>query len=155
MAFFGKLGRSLIAKAGSNAVSSPLRVEPAVAGAAPAVFAVLSRGMASSKLFIGGLSWGTDEKTLKDAFASFGEVTDCRIITDRDSGRSRGFGFVSFNSEGEAKAALEEMDGRDLAGRTIRVDYATDRSAGGGFSPRPPARQGGFGSSGGGGGSWN
>ncbi|CAM6106491.1 unnamed protein product [Calypogeia fissa] len=162
MAFFGKLGRSLVAKAGSNAFSSPLRVQPAVAGAVPAVFAMLSRGMASSKLFIGGLSWGTDEKTLRDAFASFGEVTDCRIITDRDTGRSRGFGFVSFNSEGEAQAALQEMDGRDLAGRTIRVDYATDRSPGGGFQARGPPRQGGggfgggnaFGSGGSGGGGW-
>lgn len=154
MAFFGKLGRAVISKAGSSVLGAPSRMEPAVAGAVPAVFLMLSRGMASAKLFVGGLAWGTDEKTLRDAFASFGEVTDVRIITDRDTGRSRGFGFVSFNSEGEAQAALQEMDGRDLAGRTIRVDYATDKTPGG-FTPRGPPgggpRQGGgtaFGSGG-------
>lgn len=151
MAFFGKLGRAVISKVGSTALRPP----SAAAGALPAAFFMLSRGMASSKLFIGGLAWGTDEKTLRDAFASFGEVTDVRIITDRDTGRSRGFGFVSFNSEGEAQVALQEMDGRDLAGRTIRVDYATDRASGGGFTPRGPpgggSRQGGGAAFGGGG----
>lgn len=156
MAFFGRLGRAVIAKAGSTALRPPSHMEAAAASAVPAVFLMLNRGMASSKLFIGGLAWGTDEKTLRDAFAGFGEVTDVRIITDRDTGRSRGFGFVSFNSEGEAQAALQEMDGRDLAGRTIRVDYATDRAAGGGgFTPRGPpgggSRQGGGPAFGGGG----
>lgn len=100
----------------------------------PAMFLV-SRGMASSKLFVGGLAWGTTDANIKEAFSAFGEVVEVKIICDRDTGRSRGFGFVSFTNEQEAEAALQAMDGRDLAGRTIRVDYATERSpqAGGGL----------------------
>ncbi|KAJ7199719.1 hypothetical protein O6H91_Y497200 [Diphasiastrum complanatum] len=97
----------------------------------PAALFAVSRGMSSSKLFIGGLSWGTDEKTLKEAFSSFGVVTEARIITDRETGRSRGFGFVNFSSEQDAEEALRGMDGQDLAGRTLRVNYATDRVTGG------------------------
>ncbi|BBM99424.1 hypothetical protein MPTK1_1g21200 [Marchantia polymorpha subsp. ruderalis] len=162
MAYFGQLGRMMMQKIGSNASRSVLS-QNVGAAAVPGLFLLQSRGMASSKLFIGGLSWGTDEKTLRDAFASFGEVTDVRIITDRDTGRSRGFGFVSYTSDAEAQNALQEMDGRDLAGRTIRVDYATDRTqgdgaAGGGFGGRPGGfggrpggnRQGGGGGAGGG-----
>ncbi|KAH9551730.1 hypothetical protein CY35_09G028300 [Sphagnum magellanicum] len=135
MAYFGKLGalsRQMVA-------TSMLQKSGAAAAAAlPAVY-MLQRGMASSKLFIGGLAWATDEQTLKEAFSSFGEVIEAKIICDRDTGRSRGFGFVSFKSEQEAEVALQEMDGRDLAGRTIRVDYATQRAPGerpGGSLPR-------------------
>ncbi|GAB4844069.1 Glycine-rich RNA-binding protein 4, mitochondrial [Ancistrocladus abbreviatus] len=94
------------------------------------------RSMSSTKLFIGGLSWGTDDQSLKDAFSSFGEVTEARVITDRDSGRSRGFGFVNFSSEESASSAMSAMDGQDLNGRNIRVSYATDRAPGprGGFA---------------------
>ncbi|EPS69823.1 hypothetical protein M569_04943 [Genlisea aurea] len=92
----------------------------------------------STKLFIGGLSYGTDDQTLRDAFSSFGDVTDARVITDRDSGRSRGFGFVNFSSDESASSALSAMDGQQLNGRNIRVSYAEERAArssfnGGGF----------------------
>ena len=90
-----------------------------------------ARFMSSSKLFIGGLSWGTDDQGLKDAFSGFGEVVEARVITDRDTGRSRGFGFVNFDSEESAGSALSAMDGQDLNGRNIRVTYATERTAGG------------------------
>ncbi|KAK6138579.1 hypothetical protein DH2020_027673 [Rehmannia glutinosa] len=66
----------------------------------------------STKLFVGGLSYGTDDQSLKDAFASFGDVVDARVITDRDSGRSRGFGFVNFSSDESASSALSAMDGQ-------------------------------------------
>ncbi|KAL2649917.1 hypothetical protein R1flu_018045 [Riccia fluitans] len=158
MAYFGQLGRMLVQKVGTNASRSVLS-QNVGAAAVPGLFFMQSRGMASSKLFIGGLAWGTDEKTLRDAFSSFGEVTDVRIITDRDTGRSRGFGFVSYTSDAEAQNALQEMDGRDLAGRTIRVDYATDRTQDGGsggfnrqpggFSQRGPRQGGGGGGAGG------
>ncbi|KAJ7294431.1 hypothetical protein O6H91_16G070100 [Diphasiastrum complanatum] len=101
--------------------------------AAPKSFLPLyetARSMSSSKLFIGGLSWETKDETLEAAFSSYGVVTEAKIITDRDTGRSRGFGFVSFTSDQDAEAALQAMDGRELGGRTVRVDYATERGSG-------------------------
>jgi len=135
MAYFGKLGGLLR----QNAAQSVL-IKSSLGVAAPALL-VLQRGMSGSKLFIGGLAWGTDENTLKDAFGSFGTVTEAKIILDRDTGRSRGFGFVNFSSPEEAEVAIQEMDGRNLAGRQIRVDYATDKSrdaprGGSGFGSR-------------------
>ncbi|KAK9287732.1 hypothetical protein L1049_016172 [Liquidambar formosana] len=85
----------------------------------------------SSKLFIGGLSYGTDDQSLRDAFSSFGDVVDAKVITDRDSGRSRGFGFVNFSSDESASSALSAMDGQELNGRNIRVSYANERTPGG------------------------
>ncbi|KAJ3675563.1 hypothetical protein LUZ60_004605 [Juncus effusus] len=95
--------------------------------------------MSTAKLFVGGLSYGTDEHALKEAFAPYGQVVEARVILDRESGRSRGFGFVTFTSNEEAGAALSAMDGKDLQGRMVRVDYATERTAcfpagGAGFS---------------------
>ncbi|KAK8459378.1 hypothetical protein SEVIR_2G133500v4 [Setaria viridis] len=92
------------------------------------------RCMSSSKLFIGGISYGTDEHSLRDAFADYGEVIEARIIMDRETGRSRGFGFVTYTSTEEAAAAITGMDGKDLQGRIVRVSYAHDRGsrAGGG-----------------------
>jgi cold-inducible RNA-binding protein len=84
------------------------------------------------KLFVGGLSWGTTDDTLRDAFASYGDVQEARVITDRDTGRSRGFGFVSFGQDDDADQALNALNGAELDGRTIRVDVATDRREGGG-----------------------
>ncbi|XP_044484130.1 glycine-rich RNA-binding protein 2, mitochondrial-like [Mangifera indica] len=88
------------------------------------------RCLSSSKLFIGGLSWGTDDRSLKEAFSSFGEVVEARVITDRDTGRSRGFGFVNFASDDSASSALSAMDGQELNGRNIRVSYANERPSG-------------------------
>eukprot|EP00850_Spirogloea_muscicola_P011960 SM000076S21781 [mRNA] locus=s76:200970:202212:+ [translate_table: standard] len=70
-----------------------------------------------------GLAWETNSDTLKDAFSSFGEVTDARVITDRQTGRSRGFGFVHFTEEGAAETAKVEMNGRELEGRMIRSPF--------------------------------
>ncbi|KAH7510905.1 hypothetical protein ACOSP7_006406 [Xanthoceras sorbifolium] len=95
----------------------------------------------SSKLFVGGLSYSTDDQSLREAFAGFGDVTEARIITDRDTGRSRGFGFVNFSSEDSANSALSSMDGQELNGRNIRVSFANERTS----APRS------FGSGGGGG----
>ncbi|KAI3417217.1 uncharacterized protein J3R85_014703 [Psidium guajava] len=102
----------------------------------------------SSKLFIGGLSYSTDDMSLREAFAGYGEIIEARVILDRESGRSRGFAFVSFASSDEASNAIEGMNGQDLHGRRIRVDYAVDKSRGG-FGG-PGFRQGGgeFGNSG-------
>ena len=82
--------------------------------------------MSANKLFVGGLAWATDSDGLKSAFSEYGEVVEAKVITDRDTGRSRGFGFVTFSDDGEAKAALA-LNETDLDGRTIRVDIATDK----------------------------
>ncbi|XP_055813920.1 glycine-rich RNA-binding protein 2, mitochondrial-like [Solanum dulcamara] len=101
----------------------------------------------STKLFVGGLSFGTDDQSLKDAFTSFGDVVDAKVIMDRDSGKSRGFGFVNFTDGESAKEAMSAMDGQDLDGRNIRVSLAQERAPrSGGF------RSGGGGYGGGGGG---
>jgi cold-inducible RNA-binding protein len=86
----------------------------------------------SNKLFVGGLAWATDDHSLRAAFEGFGTVTDAKVITDRETGRSRGFGFVTLSSSDEANAAMEAMEGSDLDGRTIRVNLAQEKSRGGG-----------------------
>ena len=85
----------------------------------------------SNKLFVGGLAWATDSEGLREAFAQYGEVVEAKVITDRETGRSRGFGFVTFANADEA-AKAKELDGTQLHERTIRVDFAqeNDRSRG-------------------------
>ncbi|KAF2806072.1 RNA-binding domain-containing protein, partial [Mytilinidion resinicola] len=85
-----------------------------------------------SKLFIGGLAWHTDDATLRTKFEEFGTVEEAIVVKDRDTGRSRGFGFVRFSQEGEADQAIENMNNVEFDGRTIRVDKASERSGGGG-----------------------
>ena len=103
----------------------------------------------SKKLFVGGLPWATGDLDLRDAFEPYGEVVDAKVITDRETGRSRGFGFVTFAEEGQASAALEAMDGAELGGRRLRVDVAQERQRGGGGGGR--GGRGGGGGYGGGG----
>ena len=86
----------------------------------------------TSKVFVGGLSWDTDDGGLNDAFAAIGPVVEAKVITDRDTGRSRGFGFVTFQSADDARSAIEQLDGSMLDGRTVRVNEANDRPARGG-----------------------
>ena len=81
----------------------------------------------SKRLFVGGLSWNTTEDALKDGFAKFGEVTEATVITDRDTGRSRGFGFVTFADAAAADKAVTEMNETEFDGRTIKVDQAKER----------------------------
>ena len=84
-----------------------------------------------NKVFVGGLSWNTDDNGLRQAFEKFGAVSEVRVITDRETGRSRGFGFVTFEDSNSANSAISEMDGQELDGRTIRVNEAEDRPRGG------------------------
>src|SRR5688572_9570472 len=107
----------------------------------------------SSRLYVGNLSYDTDTETLRAAFATSGEVTDAHVVTDRESGRSRGFGFVTMATPEMAKKAIETMNGSMLDGRAIRVNEAEERprgGGGGGFGG--PRSDRGFGGGGGGGG---
>ena len=88
--------------------------------------------MQKNKLFIGGLAWGTTEAALQAECEKYGEVEDVRIIKDRDTGRSKGFGFVTFVSEDAAMRAKGEMDGMELDGRALKVDFPRDREPGSG-----------------------
>ncbi len=87
------------------------------------------------KLFVGSLAWATDSAGLRSAFERFGGIEEAQVISDRETGRSRGFGFVTFNDEGSAQQAVSEMNGTELDGRPIVVNEARDqapRGAGGG-----------------------
>ena len=86
----------------------------------------------AKKLFIGGLSWDTTDEGLRQAFASYGEITEAKVITDRDTGRSRGFGFVTFAQDDDAKTAISKMDGTSLDGKTLKVNEAQEKSPRGG-----------------------
>ena len=79
-----------------------------------------------NKLYVGGLSWDTDNAGLEKAFTSFGTVEEAKVITDRETGRSRGFGFVTFTEESSADKALS-LDGSELDGRNIKVNIAQDK----------------------------
>ena len=83
--------------------------------------------METNKLFIGGISWNLEWQDIKDAFKEFGEVSYVKIIKDRETGKSRGFGFIEFASIEEAAAAKEAMDGAELDGRNIKVDFAQEK----------------------------
>eukprot|EP01101_Sappina_pedata_P008981 TRINITY_DN50_c0_g1_i4.p1 TRINITY_DN50_c0_g1~~TRINITY_DN50_c0_g1_i4.p1 ORF type:complete len:145 (-),score=75.56 TRINITY_DN50_c0_g1_i4:273-707(-) len=89
-----------------------------------------------SKLFVGGLSRDTTTEGLTEAFQQHGETVAVRIMFDRDTNQSRGFGFVEFVEESHAKEAAKALDGSELDGRTIRVDFAGDKKAGSGGSDR-------------------
>jgi RNA recognition motif-containing protein len=86
-----------------------------------------------SKLFVGGLAFQAEDQDLFDTFSRFGRVVEAKVILDRETGRSRGFGFVTFGRPEDAESAGQAMDGADLLGRSIRVSPAENKSG-------PPAR---------------
>jgi RNA recognition motif-containing protein len=94
-----------------------------------------------TRLYVGNLSFSSTVDTVREAFARIGEVTDVHIVTDRATGQSRGFGFVTMGSPAEAQKAIESMNGASLDGRAHRVNEAEER----------PQRSGGFGGGAGGG----
>ncbi|KAK8083125.1 hypothetical protein PG996_001906 [Apiospora saccharicola] len=88
-----------------------------------------------SKLFIGGLAWHTEDTTLRQKFEEFGAIEEAVVVKDRDTGRSRGFGFVRYSQDVDAQKAIAAMNNVEFDGRTIRVDRASDtgpRGGGGG-----------------------
>lgn len=76
------------------------------------------------KLYVGNLSFNSTEETLTNAFSECGTVESARLITDRDTGRSKGFGFIEMSTDEEAQAAIEKFDGQEVDGRNIRVNEA-------------------------------
>ncbi len=96
------------------------------------------------KLFVGSLAWSTTDDSLRDFFATVGNVVTANVVKDRETGRSRGFGFVEMSTEEEAQRAVQELNGKELDGRAISVNEAKpqeprDNRGGGGFN-----RGGGF-----------
>ena len=86
----------------------------------------------AQKLFIGGLSFSTSTETLRDTFGQAGHVESAAVVTDRDTGHSRGFGFVEMSTDEEATQAIAMFNGKDVDGRQIRVEKATSSGAAGG-----------------------
>jgi len=80
------------------------------------------------KIYVGNLSWNADESDLRDAFSAHGEVTSVQIITDRESGRSRGFAFVEMANDAEAKDAIAAVDNKEIDGRQVKVNEAKPRN---------------------------
>jgi cold-inducible RNA-binding protein len=86
----------------------------------------------SNRLYVGNMSYNTTEMDLRELFGQAGTVADIKVMLDRETGRPRGFAFVEMSSGEEAQAAIAQFDGRDLGGRTLKVNPAEERSAGGG-----------------------
>ena len=87
------------------------------------------------EIYVGNLAYATTDDGLKAAFAAFGEVTAVRVVTDRMTGRSKGFGFVTMPDATQAQAAIDALNGKELDGRTVRVNES---------QPRPPREERGF-----------
>lgn len=81
----------------------------------------------ANKLFVGSLSWGVNDDMLSEFFAAAGTVQSAKVIVDRETGRSKGFGFVEMSNDDEAKAAIDQLNGKELDGRAINVSEARPR----------------------------
>jgi hypothetical protein len=110
----------------------------------------------AKKLYVGNLPFSTTEADLREAFGKHGEVTSAAVVMDRETGRSRGFGFVEFADGAAADAAMQALNGADMDGRSIRVNEAHDKrgggGGGGGYGGGGGGGRGGYGGGGGGGG---
>ena len=109
-------------------------------------------------IYVGNLSYQTDDRELEDLFAPFGDITSARVITDRETGRSKGFGFVEMPDRAQAEAAIEGLNGNEIDGRELRINEAKPREdrprggGGGGYGGGGGGNRGGGGGYGGGGG---
>ena len=102
----------------------------------------------NNKLYVGNLSFQCQESQLENLFQDCGEVKSVKIITDRESGKSRGFGFVEMSSEEEAQSAVDKMNGQEVDGRSLKVSIAHDKEKTGGGGFGGGGRRGGFGGGG-------
>lgn len=140
IAFATGAGLSLTTQGRSSFVCRPVGRFASVPSTRRVVFCQMTLGeevednvaTEETKLFVGNLSWDTSDQSLGDAFSRYGTVVDARVITDRFTGKSRGFGFIEYESAACADDALEGMNGSEVDGRRIRVDRANKRQ------PRAP-----------------
>ncbi|XP_022736424.1 glycine-rich RNA-binding protein 2, mitochondrial-like [Durio zibethinus] len=151
MAFLSKFGNIL-------RQTTSMQINVQLSASRPGLFQVF-RCMStspSSNLFVGGISHQTDDQSLKEAFSKYGEVIEARVIVNRETGRSRGFGFVTYTSTEDASSAVQALDGQVLHGRQVRVNYAVEKPprnfGGGGFNSSYDG--GGYGGGGYGGGNY-
>ena len=103
-------------------------------------------------LYVGNMSFNMDDASLEELFKSHGTVESAKVISDRETGRSRGFGFVEMSSDSEAQAAIEALDGHEIDGRALKVNEAKPRENRGGGGGGGGGGRGGYGGGGGGGG---
>jgi len=106
----------------------------------------------SAKVYVGNLSWNTTDETLREHFSQFGQILDSIVMRDRETGRSRGFGFVTYGSQEEADSAIQQMNEQEMDGRRVKVNLANARPSGGGGGGGGYSGGGGGGYGGGGGG---
>ena len=85
------------------------------------------------KLYVGNLNYNTTENELRDVFGQHGEVTSVAVITDRETGRAKGFGFVEFANDQDAKSAIAALDGKEMGGRSLKVNESRPQERSGGF----------------------
>jgi RNA recognition motif-containing protein len=92
-------------------------------------------GSVSMKLYVGNLPYNTTEEDLRNLFSQYGSVDSVAVITDRETGRSKGFGFVEFGNDSEARNAIQALSGQEYGGRALTVNEARPKTAGGGGRP--------------------
>jgi RNA recognition motif-containing protein len=119
----------------------------AVSHVAPPLGFLFRRPGMGRKLYVGNLPYSVTDSSLQQMFEAFGGVDSAQVIMDRDTGRSKGFGFIEMKSDQEAQAAIAGMNGKEIEGRSLTVNEARPKTEGGGGG-----RRGGFGGGGGGGG---
>jgi len=93
------------------------------------------------KIFVGNLSWDVADKDLMELFSAYGNVSEASALKDRDTGKSRGFGFVTMENDEEAKAAIDALNGKELMGRPLTVNEARPREEGASRGPRREFRR--------------
>lgn len=114
---------------------------------------VFEGAFVGTRIYVGNLPYSTDDAQLQQMFSAYGVVVDARVITDRNTGQSKGFGFVEMSTDDEARAAIAGLNGTMLGNRALRIDEAAERPAGGGGG-RSGGGYGGGGRSGGSGGGY-
>ncbi|MDZ7682469.1 MAG: RNA-binding protein [Fodinibius sp.] len=92
-------------------------------------------------IYVGNLSYKVSDQELQEMFVEFGEVTSAKVIKDRETGRSKGFGFVEMTSDEDAQAAIDELDGAEIDGRTLKVNKARPKESAGNRSRQPYNRR--------------